>query len=93
MYTDPSVYKQRRLEAEAAQEAEHVASLKDPETVKRHYDDLASKEAEERLKYTEPLTYQRKQLEKEKAALRAEQARMEDVEYLQLKSQVDEARQ
>ena len=57
------------------------------------YRSAASKEAEERLKYTEPLTYQRKQLEKEKAALRAEQARMEDVEYLQLKQQVDEARQ
>ena len=60
MYTDPAAFKQRKLEAEAAEESERIASLKDPEKRQRYYDKKSSQEAEERLKYTEPLTYERK---------------------------------
>ena len=44
------------------------------------------------MKYTEPETYERRQAEKEKAESYAEWSRMQDPEYIDLMSKVEEAR-
>ena len=88
MYQDPDAYKQKKLEKRAEEDAKHIALLKDPEGKKRYYEQQASKEAEERLKYTEPQTYEKHKEEKERAERYAEKARMEDPEYKDLLAKV-----
>ena len=93
MYNDPAAYRQRKLEQQAADEAWHIAAMKDPQVVKRHYEKKDEKEAEERQKFTEPLAYERKQIEKQKAELKALKERSENADYIKLSAEVIAAKE
>ena len=71
MYTNPTSYKARKDQEHDAEEAWHIAAMKDPQIVKRHYEKEEELEAEERLMHTDPLSYEHKQIEKQKAELKA----------------------
>ena len=55
MYTNPTAYKTKKDQEHDAEQAWHIAAMKDPQTIKRHYEKEEEKEAEEKLKRTDPL--------------------------------------
>ena len=78
MYKDPAAYKQKKLEKEYAEEAEHIAQMKDKQGRIRFYEEKEHKAAEERMRYTQPLTYERQYEDREESKRRADYERMAD---------------
>ena len=93
MYNDPVAYKLRKEEEHAAEEAWHIAAMKDPQVVKRHYEKEDEKDADEKLMFSDPLAYERKQIEKQKAELKSLQDRSENPEYIQLLNDLSKAKE
>ena len=92
MYQDPAAYKQRKLEKEYADEAEHIAAMKDEQGRLHFYEEKEHKAAEERMKFTQPLTYERQQEFKKEAERMQDYERMADPEYYELVKKVADAR-